>query len=107
MVDILSIVIIALILVQGGITIILLYGVNARILEVGQIVNKTVGDNMIELAEKAEALAGGVDDPLTRIKGIIQLFQEMSSGNKGDGGSELVDVKVIDSIRDEKGRFGA
>jgi len=95
MVDITSVLIIALILLQTLLIALLMKGLNLRIMTIAQLVDERIGGAM----DKFEVLAES-DDPLGRIKGIIQLFQSMNEKPAGKISAEVIEMK-----RDNSGKF--
>lgn len=93
MVDITYIVLIALILLQTVLFAVLMRGLNVRIMAIAQMVDARIGNALENLENVVQS-----DDPLGRIKGIIQLFQEMNN-------QPTITAQVIDIERDEKGKF--
>lgn len=73
MVEITDLVIIALILLQTALVALLMKGLNLRIITIAQLVDERIG-NALETLENVTTS----DDPLGRIKGIIQIFQDMN-----------------------------
>ena len=94
MVDLTWILVIALILVQTLLIAILMRGLNERIMTIAALVDERIGNALETLEASAE-----LDDPLGRIKGIIQIFQNLER----DPGSKTEIVQ--DLQRGQDGKF--
>jgi len=93
MVDITGMIIIALILVQTALFVLLMKGLNLRIMTIAQLVDDRIGNAL----ENLEAVAA-VDDPLGRIKGIIQMFQDLNT-------KPIISAEVTELKRGDNGLF--
>lgn len=99
MVELSSVVIIALILLTSGILTLLMYGVNVRVLKLTEMIFERI--ETLE-SRAAEMLEIPQDDFLGRLKGIMQIFQDF---NQNSNPPDL-DAKVIEVTRGADGKFG-
>ncbi len=93
MVEITDLLIIALILLQTVLVALLMKRLNLRVMTIAQLVDERIGNALESLQSVTES-----DDPLGRIKGIIQIFQEMNQ-------PPPISAEITELKRDGSGLF--
>jgi hypothetical protein len=93
MVEITDLLIIALILLQTVLVALLMKGLNLRVMTIAQLVDERIGNALETLETVTDS-----EDPLGRIKGIIQIFQEMNQ-------PPPISAEITELKRDSSGLF--